>query len=76
MCSRLAIQVARAEAPALLAFAMAFALGPGWVALVGGGASAAPLLLARPTHARLQRLERSWRDAGADVTTLTADTGG
>ncbi len=68
--SRLAIQIAIAEAPALLAFALTFVLGPNWIVLVGGAASVAVLLRARPSRARLEQLEASWRAAGHDVSAL------
>ena len=70
--SRLAIQIAIAEAPVLLAFALAFALGPGWVVLVGGAVSVATLLRIRPGEEGLRRLERAWRARGHDVSALRA----
>jgi hypothetical protein len=68
--SRLAIQIAMAEAPALLAFALAFALGPSWVVLLGGAASLVALLRVRPTRARLEQVEQAWQQAGHDVSVL------
>lgn len=69
--SRLAIQISLAEAPALLAFALAFALGPSWIVLLGGAASVAALLRVRPTEERLRRLEHAWQSAGHHVSALT-----
>jgi F0F1-type ATP synthase membrane subunit c/vacuolar-type H+-ATPase subunit K len=68
--ARLAIQIALAEAPTLLAFALAFVLGPSWVVLVGGAASVATLLRVRPTASRLFRLEEAWAAAGHDISVL------
>ena len=68
--ARLAIQIALAEVPALLAFALAFALGPSWIVLLGGAASLVALLRVRPTQARLERLEAAWQSAGSDVSVL------
>jgi hypothetical protein len=73
--SRLATQIALAEAPTLLAFALAVMLGPGWVVLVGGVASAATMLRVRPTRSRLRRLEDGWRSADRDVSALRAGEG-
>jgi protein-S-isoprenylcysteine O-methyltransferase Ste14 len=68
--SRLAIQIAVAEAPTLLAFAITFALGPSWIVLLGGAASVTALLRVRPTEARLRRFEEAWRASGHDVSAL------
>jgi hypothetical protein len=71
--ARLALQIAIAEAPALLAFALAFALGPPWVVLVGGAVSVGILLRVRPTRARLEEIEQVWQRAGADASVLRLD---
>ncbi|WP_052666940.1 hypothetical protein [Nitriliruptor alkaliphilus] len=65
--SRLVMQAAIAEAPALLAVALAFVLGPPWAATAGALPGLIGLLLVRPTRSRLDRLDATWRAAGADV---------
>jgi hypothetical protein len=74
--SRAFLQVAIAEAPVLLAFALAFVFGPPWVAVVGGVGGVLALALARPTRTRIARIEAAWRDAGRDVSALRADQAG
>lgn len=73
--SRSFLQVAIAEAPVLLAFALTFALGHRWSAPIGGAGGLAALAIARPTTARIARIEASWRAGGHDVSILRADTG-
>lgn len=65
--SRLVMQAAIAEAPALLAVALAFVLGPPWAATAGALPGLVGLLLVRPSAARLERLDAGWRAAGRDV---------
>jgi hypothetical protein len=73
--ARLALQIAIAEAPTLLAFALAFVLGPPWVVLVGGAVSVGALLRVRPSRARLRELEQVWARAGAEASVLRLDGG-
>jgi hypothetical protein len=68
--ARLALQIAIAEAPTLLAFALTFALGPRWVVLVGGAVSLGLLLRVRPTRRRLETIEASWRRMGSQASVL------
>lgn len=72
--SRLVMQAAIAEAPALLAAAMAVVLGPPWIAAVGGVPALVGLLLVRPTPGRLAKLDGAWQAAGADVSLRRALT--
>lgn len=72
--SRLVIQAALAEAPALLAVALAVVLGPPMVVLAGALPGLLGLLLIRPSTARLDRLDASWRAAGSDVSLRRALT--
>lgn len=65
--SRLVLQMAIAEFPALLAVALAFVLGPPWVATAGALPALAALLLIRPRAARLDRIDAAWRAEGHDV---------
>jgi F0F1-type ATP synthase membrane subunit c/vacuolar-type H+-ATPase subunit K len=65
--SRLVLQMAIAEFPALLAVALAFVLGPPWVATAGALPALAALLLVRPRPARLDRIDAAWRADGHDV---------
>lgn len=65
--SRLVLQVAVLEAPALLAVALAAVVGPPWVATVGAAFALIGLVLVRPSDARDARLEARWRAAGAEV---------
>jgi hypothetical protein len=71
--ARLALQIAIAEAPTLLAFALAFVLGPPWVVLVGGAISVGALLRVRPSRARLRELEQVWARAGVEASVLRPD---
>jgi hypothetical protein len=73
--ARLALQIAIAETPTLLAFALAFALGPSWLVLVGGAVSVGALLRVRPSRARLRELEQVWARAGAEASVLRIDGG-
>jgi hypothetical protein len=66
------LQVAIAEAPTLLAFALTFVIGPNWVAAIGGLASLTALAVARPTAARVRAIESAWQAAGRDVSVLRA----
>lgn len=65
--ARLVMQAAIAEAPALLAVALAFVLGPPWAATAGALPGLVGLWLVRPTTARFDRLDATWRAAGVDV---------
>lgn len=65
--SRMVMQAAIAEAPALLAVALAFVLGPPWTATAGALPALVGLALVRPSRARLERLDARWREAGVDV---------
>jgi hypothetical protein len=72
--SRLVMQAAIAEAPALLAVAMAVVLGPPWVAAAGAVPGLVGLFLIRPTPARLAKLDDAWRATGVDVSLRRALT--
>jgi hypothetical protein len=61
-----------AEAPVLLGVALAFVLGPRWAAAVGAVGGFAVLAVARPTVARLSRIEAAWQAAGHDVSLVRA----
>lgn len=65
--TRSLVQWAIGEAPLLLGVALAFALGPPWVVLVGALASAETLMRARPSRARIERLDRAWQEVGSPV---------
>lgn len=65
--TRLILQVAILEAPVLLAVALAFVLGPGWVVLVGAATTVIALLRVRPSLTRLRRFDHAWQSAGRDV---------
>ena len=65
--SRLVMQAAIAEAPALLGVALAVVLGPPVTATAGALPALVGLLLVRPGAARLARLDAAWQAAGADV---------
>ncbi len=64
LTSRLVLQIAVLEAPALLAVALAAVVGPPWVVLVGAVPVLAGLLWLRPSAGRLRRLEAAWQRAG------------
>jgi protein-S-isoprenylcysteine O-methyltransferase Ste14 len=68
--TRTFLQLAILEAPVLLGVALGFTLGPPWVAVIGAAGALGALVLARPTRARLGRLDAAWRDAGRDVSVL------
>jgi hypothetical protein len=72
--SRLVMQAAIAEAPALVAVAMAVVLGPPWVAAAGAVPGLIGLLLVRPTPGRLAKLDAAWQAAGVDVSLRRALT--
>jgi hypothetical protein len=65
--SRLVLQMAIAEAPALLGVALAYVLGPPWVATVGALPALIALLLVRPRASRIDRIDAAWRAGGHDV---------
>lgn len=65
--TRLFMQLAVTEVPLLLTVAMAFVLGPPWVAAVGAGTAVLGMLLVRPRPARVDRFDAAWRAAGTDV---------
>jgi hypothetical protein len=66
------LQVAIAEAPTLLAFALTFVMGPRWVAIIGGVASLTTLWVSRPTVRRVAAIEGAWQRGGHDVSILRA----
>lgn len=70
--ARVTLGLAIAQAPAVLGFALTFVFGGLLPAAVGGVAALASLVRARPSPARLARLERSWQTAGHDVSALRA----
>lgn len=65
--ARLVIQAAIAEAPVLIAAAMAFVLGPPWIVLAAAIPVLAGMGLVYPGPRRLARLDTAWAAAGADV---------
>jgi hypothetical protein len=65
--TRLVLQMAIAEFPALLGVALAFVLGPPWVATVGALPAIVALLLVRPRAARFERIDAAWRAGGVDA---------
>jgi F0F1-type ATP synthase membrane subunit c/vacuolar-type H+-ATPase subunit K len=65
--SRLVLQMAIAEAPALLGVALAYVLGPPWVATIGALPALVALLLVRPRASRIDRIDAAWRAGGHDV---------
>jgi hypothetical protein len=65
--TRLVLQMAIAEFPALLGVALAYVLGPPWVATIGALPTVAALLLVRPRAARFERIDAAWRAGGADA---------
>jgi hypothetical protein len=70
--SRSTLGFAIAQAPAVLGFALAFAFGMVLPAAIGGGCTAVCLVRARPSPARLRKLEAAWSDAGEDVSVSRA----
>jgi hypothetical protein len=66
--TRAFLQLAILEAPLLLGVALGFTLGPSWVAAVGAVGALVALVLSWPSSARLDRLARSWRASGVEVT--------
>lgn len=70
--ARQALQFAVSLAPALLGFALAFVFGTVLAAAVGWALAIIALLRARPSQARLERIERVWGAAGTDVSALRA----
>lgn len=54
------LQLAIAEFPLVLSVGLAYALGPGWVALVGATTAIAALIVGWPSTARARRLEAHW----------------
>lgn len=70
--ARQALQFAVSLAPALLGFALAFAFGTVLAAGVGWAFALLGLLRARPSPARLERIERAWDAAGNDVSAVRA----
>ena len=70
--ARATLGFAIAQAPAVLGFALAWAFGRLLPAAIGVGLAAACLLRARPSDARLERLETAWSDAGKDVSARRA----
>lgn len=74
--ARQALQFAVSLAPALLGFALAFAFGTVLAAAVGWSFAVIGLLGARPSEARMERIERVWDAAGHDVSALRAARAG
>jgi hypothetical protein len=70
--ARSTLGFAIAQAPAVLGFALAFAFGMVLPAAIGGGCTAVCLVRARPSPARLRKLEAAWSDAGEDVSVSRA----
>ena len=70
--ARVTLGLAIAQAPAVLGFALAFAFGQRLPAAIGGGFALIALARARPSRARLLRLEDAWQTAGRDVSALRA----
>lgn len=70
--TRLVLQAAVAEAPVLLAVALAFVVGPVWSVPAAAVPALTGLVLVRPSAARLLRFDRSWTAAGADVSLVRA----
>lgn len=66
------LAVGIAEAPLLLGVALAFVLGPAWIAAVGLAGALAVLAAARPTTGRLASIDAAWQGAGADVSLVRA----
>ncbi len=72
--SRLVMQAAIAEAPALLAVALAFVLGPPLAATAGALPGLIGMLRVRPSTARFDRFDQAWRAAGLDASLRRALT--
>jgi hypothetical protein len=66
--TRAFLQLAILEAPLLLGVALGFTLGPPWVAAVGAAGALVALVLSWPSAARLERLTRTWRADGVEIT--------
>jgi hypothetical protein len=62
------------QAPAVLGFALAFVFGQLLPAVIGGGLAIACLVRARPSVARVERLESRWAMSGSAVSVLRAAT--
>lgn len=74
--ARQALQFAVSLAPALLGFALAFVFGTVLAAAVGWAFALIGLIRARPSEARMGRIERVWGAAGHDVSALRAARSG
>lgn len=72
LTSRLVMQIAVLEAPALLGVALAFVLGPPWVATLAALPCLLALAVLRPGRGRFERLDAAWRDQGVDVSLVRA----
>lgn len=70
--SRLVMQAALAEAPALLGVVLTFVFGPPWVVVTGAAPGLIAMLIVRPRRARLERFDARWRSLGADVSLVRA----
>ncbi len=70
--ARQALQFAVSLAPALLGFALAVVFGTVLAAGVGWAFALLGLLRARPSQARLERIERAWHAAGNEVSAVRA----
>lgn len=70
--ARQALQFAVSLAPAVLGVALAAVLGSVTAAAIGVACAFAALLRARPTTARLQRIEATWADQGGEVSAWRA----
>lgn len=70
--ARQALQFAVSLAPAVLGVALVAAFGSLTAAAIGAAGALAALLRARPTTARLRRIEGAWVDQGVDVSARRA----
>lgn len=65
--TRMVLQAVLAETVVVLTTVLAAMVGPRWNVAIGGLAAVVILLRVRPTTARLERFDRAWQAAGADV---------
>jgi hypothetical protein len=70
--TRAFLQLAIIEAPALLGVALAYVLGPPWVAIVGAAGALVSVVRCWPGRTRLRRIDAAWRDAGHDASLVRA----
>lgn len=74
--SRFFMQVAMLEFVPLLAFAMAFAMGPAWIMAVGALAVLPAFLRIRPSARRIRMFDHTWQAAGHPVSIERGAQGG